>query len=76
MKTIGMVLVGLRCASRVGAVTTDCHLSSDQIRGQLGQPIILALGIAILDCHVLVFDIAGFGKRASEFCHIGCNRAG
>src|SRR5262249_4231544 len=51
---------GARCKG-IGAGDDDRRLSSDKIGSQQGEPVILSLGIAIVDCYVFAFDVARFG---------------
>src|SRR5262249_38414506 len=46
----------------IGSGDDNHHLSSYEISGQQGETVVLSLSIAILDCYVLVFDIARFGQ--------------
>jgi hypothetical protein len=41
-------------------------LAADEVGGQCGQPIILALGPAVFDRQILPFDIAGFAQSLVE----------
>src|SRR5262249_54254894 len=46
----------------IGSGDDNRHLSSYEISSQQGETVVLSLSIAILDCYVLVFDIARFGQ--------------
>ena len=48
---------------------------ADEIGGQGGQPIIVALCPAVFDRHVLSLDVAGFAQPLVERSHLGRNRA-
>ncbi len=77
-KTIGIVEVALFAASAEGDAARRDHvdLAADEIGGQCGQPIIVALRPAVFDRHVLSLDIAGFAQSLVERGHIRCSRAG
>ena len=78
MKTIGIVEVALFAAS--AAAVPPCHdhvdLAADEVGGQCGQPIIVALRPAVFDRHVLSLDVAGFAQSLAERGHKRCMRAG
>ena len=48
------------------------HLTAYQIGCEVGQSVGLVLRPAILDRHILAFDIAGFTKALAECGQIGC----
>jgi hypothetical protein len=63
MKTIGIAEVasfGRYCGSGTTASYDRVDVAADEIGGQCGQPIIMALGPAVLPHHVLAFDEAHF----------------
>ena len=74
MKTIGIVEVALFAASAAGVPLGHDHvdLAADEIGGQCGQPIIVALRPAVFDRHVLSLDIAGFAQSLAERGHKRC----
>jgi hypothetical protein len=45
------------------------HLTTDQIRGQAGQPIVFTLRAAVFDRHALTFGIAEFVQASVESGH-------
>src|SRR6516165_8898880 len=55
------------------------HLTAYQIGCEVGQSVGLVLRPAILDCHILALDVAGFTKALAEcgqiLCTIGRRRA-
>ena len=68
-KTIGIVEVALFAASAEGVAARrhdHVDLAADEIGGQGGQPIIMALRPAVFDRHVLSLDIAGFAQSLPE----------
>ena len=71
MKTIGIVEVALFAAS-AGTVPgghDHINLAADEIGGQCGQPIIVALRPAVFHRQVLSLDIAGFAQSLLERGH-------
>src|SRR5262249_59002491 len=52
------------------------HLTAYQIGRHLSKPINSAFSEAILDRHVLAFDVTGFGETATECIHEVCGRSG
>src|SRR5262245_37797950 len=70
--------LGRNC--RGGVTRSDyCYLAAYQIGCEIGQLIVLVLRPAILDCHILAFDVAGFTNALPECsqkeCTIGRPRA-
>src|SRR5262249_52539883 len=49
-------------------------MTADEIIGEGGQSIILAIGPAILDCRILALDIAGFAQTPTESGYAGGER--
>jgi hypothetical protein len=41
-------------------------MSSDEISGQKWEPFVLSLGVTILDCYALAFDVTRFGQRPEK----------
>jgi hypothetical protein len=52
------------------------NLAADEIRGQSGQPIVIALRPAVFDRDVLALDVAGFVQSLEECSHEGRRRTG
>src|SRR5262249_56219077 len=48
-------------------VVSDVKDDGSAISGQLGEAVVLPLSIAILDCYVLVFDVAHFGQGSENY---------
>src|SRR6266481_371596 len=48
------------------------HLTAYQIGCEVGQSVDLVLRPAILDCHILALDVAGFTKALAECGQIAC----
>src|SRR5262249_36649574 len=46
----------------IGSSDDNRYLSSYEISSEQGETVVLSLSVAILDCYVLVFDIARFGQ--------------
>src|SRR5262249_33020997 len=69
---------GDRCARCIfiGPSDDDRCPSSDEISSQLGEAVVLPLSIAILDCYVLVFDVAHFGQGSEKCRQIWRHRSG
>src|SRR5215813_14043125 len=63
----------LCCLGRIGAPhrRDHVHMTADEIIGEGGQSIILAIGPAILDCRILALDIAGFAQAPTESGYAG-----
>ena len=77
IKAIGIALVAAfaaRATLLLGAVTMTLTCRRTKIRSQFRQSIVFTLGIAKLDCHILVLEIASLGQRQSELRHIGRDR--
>src|SRR5262249_7629654 len=78
LKTMGVPLlaaIAARCMF-IGPSDDDRCPSSDEISGQLGEAVVLPLSIAILDCYVLVFDVAHFGQGSEKCRQIWRHRSG
>ena len=58
---------------RVGAPrrSDHSHMTADEIIGECGQSIVLAIGPAVLDRRILALDIAGFAKAPTESGYAG-----
>src|SRR5262245_3776792 len=54
------------CSEHLTGRGNHCHLSTDQVRSQSRQPVVLLLCPAIFDRDVSAFDIAGFGEALAE----------
>ena len=54
----------------------DRRLSSDEISSQEREAIVLPVSKAILDCYVLVFDVARVGQRPEKCGTIWCHGSG
>src|SRR5262245_51151295 len=66
-KTIGIVVVAAGRNCRGGVTRSDhCHLTAYKIGCEAGQSIVLVLRPAILDRHVLAFDVASFTSALPE----------
>ena len=69
-----------RLSPRVPQRRRRCHdhvdLAADQIGGQCGQPIIVALRPAVFDRHVLSLDVAGLAQPLAERGQIGADAPG
>src|SRR6516165_1611495 len=59
----------------IGSGDDNRHLSSYEIGSQQGETVVLSLSIAILDCYVLVFDIARFGQGPEKCREIRRHRS-
>jgi hypothetical protein len=46
-----------------------CHLTAYQIACEVGQSVVLVLRPAILNRHILAFDVAGFADALPECGH-------
>jgi len=46
-------------------------MTADEIIGECGQSIVLAIGPAVLDRRILALDIAGFAKAPTESGYAG-----
>ena len=76
-KTIGIVEVALFAASAAGCRRRDhVDVAADEVGGQCGQPIVVAIRPAVLDRQILSLDIAGFVQSLVERGHIWCKRPG
>jgi hypothetical protein len=67
---------GRQCRNRAAGGRDHVYLAAEEIGGQRGQPIIAALRLAVLDRHVLSFDIAGLAQPLVERGHKRCKRGG
>src|SRR6516165_744753 len=47
-----------KCRRLAAYRNNDRHLTMDQVGGEIRQPIVLSVGPAILDRHVLAFNVA------------------
>src|SRR5262249_5252757 len=58
---------------RVGAPRRGdhSHMTADEIIGECGQSIVLAIGPAVLDRRILALDIAGFAQAPTESGYAG-----
>ncbi len=65
-----------QCRRSAAAGRDHVDLAADEIGGQCGQPIIVALRPAVFDRHVLSLDIAGFAQSLAERGHNGAYGAG
>ena len=59
-------------ADSAAARRDQIDLAADEVGGQCGQPIIVALRPAVFDRHVLALDIAGFAQPLAERGHKRC----
>src|SRR5215831_4254865 len=59
----------------IGSGDDNRHLSSYEISSQQGETVVLSLSIAILDCYVLVFDVARFGQGPKKCREIRRHRS-
>src|SRR4051812_10670928 len=50
-------------------------LAADEIGGQCGQPIVMALRPAVFDRQILSLDVAGFAQSLAERGHKWCTQA-
>src|SRR5215831_19941622 len=71
---------GRRLGRECRRVTTCCEnhgwLTASQIGRQRGQPIVLTLGPAKCDVHILPLDVAGLGQTLAERSHGRCRLVG
>src|SRR5262249_1509579 len=63
-----------RCSCK-GARDDNRRLSSYEIGSHQGETVVLSLSIAILDCYVLVFDVARFGQGPEKCREIRRHRS-
>jgi hypothetical protein len=71
-KTIGIVVFAALAAIAEGVCSDYCHLAAYQIGCEVGQLIVLVLRPAILDRHILAFDVAGFTNALPECSQKEC----
>ena len=62
-----------KCTRRAGR-DDQIDVAADEIGGQCGQPIVMALRPAIFDRQILSLDIAGFAQSLAERDHKQCRR--
>src|SRR5262245_29560302 len=73
-KTIGVLAVAAFCC--LGRVRTPrrgdhSHMTADEIIGEGGQSIVVAIGPTVLDRRILAPDIAGFAQALTESGYAG-----
>src|SRR5947199_8358873 len=64
-----------KCRGSTAGRRNDAHLTTNQIGSERRQSIVMALGPAVFDRHILAVDVPRFAKALVERRHTTCPKA-